>query len=236
MAPLSLSLLLALASPAVAGDAETWTAAFFQVAPTPGPTGPRLWTDLHMRRSAAGVVGLIRPGFGWQITPWASVWAGYAWIPTAADEAPLSQEHRAWEQVIFQGRFDRLSMSGRLRQEQRVRVGEPEVNHRLRLMPRVGVQLAGPLSLHVWDELFLSFNPTEWFDVGGYDQNRAFVGLSVDGFKGFRVEAGYLNIDLERGDASANNHALAVNLFFNLGPMAPKPASDQDPKPPEAAR
>jgi hypothetical protein len=127
-------------------------------------------------------------------------------------------------------------MSGRLREEQRVHVGDPEVNHRLRVMPRFGVQLAGPLSLQVWDELFLSFNRTEWFDVGGYDQNRAFAGLSVDGFKGFRVEAGYLNIDLERGEASANNHALAVNLFFNLGVKERKKSSDEDSGPTEAVR
>jgi hypothetical protein len=210
-----------------AGDAEVWSAVFAQAAPTPGPTGLRLWLDLHARRSAAATVGLIRPGVGWQIQPWISLWAGYAWVPTAADDAPLTQEHRVWEQAIVQHKVSRVSMSLRLREEQRFRVGEPgDVSHRLRIAPRVGVQLAGPVSLQVWDEVFVAWNETAWFPVHGYDQNRFFIGPSFEGFKGFRVEVGYMNHHQSRGEATTDNHVAMVNLFFNFGPRAPKPKED----------
>jgi hypothetical protein len=213
-----LPLLLTLSAPALADDVESWSAVFFTAAPAPEASGFRLWTDLHFRRTATSTVGIVRPGVGWQITPWFSVWAGYAWVPTKPDGLELVHEHRGWEQLIFQHRHDRLAFSARVRQEQRVRPGEAQVNHRTRLMARFGVTLGGPVSLQVFDELFVSYNPTDWFDVAGYDQNRFFVGPSFDAFKGARVEVGYFNNHLARGGSAVMNHAVAINLFFHVQP------------------
>lgn len=215
---LALSALLA-ASPARADDAEIWVAGFAQVAPNANPTGLRFWVDVHDRRSAAGTTVIARPGVGWQVGRGFSVWGGYAWVPTLPDEGEATFEHRAWEQLSGQVPLGPVTLSLRVREEQRFRQGAEGVQHRLRVAPRVGVKVYGPISIQAWDEVFLSWNETEWFPVAGYDQNRLFVGPAFDGFRGFRAELGYLNHDLARGDASANNHALAVNLFFSLAPQ-----------------
>jgi hypothetical protein len=201
-----------------ADDGEIWVGAFVQAAPSANPAVPRLWLDLHDRRNAAGSLAIVRPGIGWQLGPGLSVWAGYAWVPTLPDEADMTQEHRVWQQVSGQWPVGPVTVSLRLREEQRVRVGAEGLQHRLRVAPRVGVKIAGPVSVQVWDEVFLSWNETEWFPVRGYDQNRFFVGPGIEGMRGFRTEIGYLNHDLARGADSANNHALALNLLFSLGP------------------
>lgn len=225
---LTLAVLGAVAPPAHAVDSEVWTATFLQVAPTGGPTGPRFWLDLHARRNAAAMTGIVRPGLGWQVARPLSVWAGYAFVPSDPDDGPATLEHRAWEQASAAHTVDRVALSLRVRQEQRVRTGEPQVHHRLRAMPRVGVRIDGPVSLQVWDEVFLSYGATPWFDVAGYDQNRAFVGAGVEPASGWRVEAGYLNLDLARGPDSANQHVALVAVFANLGPR-PEPAAPDDP-------
>lgn len=204
------------ATPARAQDKEIWTAAMFQAAVDPGPTGFRLWLDLHDRRNAAGSTFIVRPGVGWAVTPWLSVWGGYAWIPQDPDEGDPVSEHRAWEQVVLGHNLGRVAGSLRIRQEQRFR--DEEINHRTRALGRVGVKLAGPVSLQVWDEVFFSFNETSWFPYEGYDQNRFFVGPAVEGFKGFRLEAGYLNHDLARGETSANNHIFLMSAAFSIVP------------------
>jgi hypothetical protein len=204
--------------PSLGEDVEVWTATFVQVAPDPAPTGLRGWLDLHARRSDAGAVGIVRPGVGWQLSPGASVWGGYAWVPVDADGAPATHEHRAWQQLTLQRTRPTVSVGLRVREEQRIRAGEDGMSHRLRVLPRVGLRLRGPLSLQVWDEVFVAWNETGWFPVKGYDQNRFFVGPAIEGFRGFRVEVGYLNLDLARGDASTNHHAAAMNLFLALAP------------------
>lgn len=200
------------------GDAEVWAGAFVQASPTAKPTGPRFWLDVQDRRSSSGTVVLARPGLGWQVTPWMSVWAGYAWVPTFPDEGELSQEHRAWEQVQFNLTEGPFSYSLRLREEQRVRVGEPGLSHRLRAAPRVGVQISRAVSMQVWDELFVAWNQTDWFPVRGLDQNRAFVGPAFHGGPRVRMELGYLRQDLFRGEASVTNHIVATNLFVAIAP------------------
>jgi hypothetical protein len=144
------------------------------------------------------------------------VWGGYGWIAQDADEGELVSEHRAWEQLVLGHAAGRLSASLRVRQEQRLR--EEELNHRGRALARLGVKLVGPVSIQVWDEAFFSFNGTAWFPYQGYDQNRFFVGPSIEGFRGFRLEVGYLNHDLARGEASANNHVLLMSAAFSIMP------------------
>ena len=199
-------------------DLEVWTATFVQVAPDASPTGLRGWLDLHARRNDAGAVGIVRPGVGWQLSPKVSVWGGYAWVPVDPDGADATQEHRAWQQLTLQRTRPTLSLGLRVREEQRLRSGADGISHRLRVLPRLGLRLRGPLSLQVWDEVFVAWNETDWFPVRGYDQNRLFVGPAIEGFRGFRVEVGYLNLDLARGDASTNHHAAAMNLFLAMAP------------------
>lgn len=213
-----------LTAPEAHADTQAWSALFLNVAPTPGPTGPRLWLDLHARRRSDGILGIIRPGFGWQVTPWFSAWAGYDYVPNAIDEGATIETHETWEQVIFSHRVpDLVGLTLRLREEQRFRVAAPDVGHRVRILARSAFDVLGGFGWSLWDEAFVGFNGTEWGNVLGFDQNFAFTGPAWDSHKGFRVEAGYLNLLVHRtpteDDPSAVsvNHVVAVNVLLTLG-------------------
>ncbi|HMV68590.1 MAG TPA: DUF2490 domain-containing protein, partial [Myxococcota bacterium] len=199
---------------------DVWAGQTLTIAP--GPTGLRLWLDLHERRTPSAFTAIVRPGVGWQATPWLSLWAGYAWVPTDADDGPTVHEHRAWEQVILQHKVDPVSLQLRLRQEQRVRHGQPGVSHRLRALARSNIAISGPVGVALWDEMFVGFNDPGWLGYVGFDQNRAFVGPYLEGPRGVRWELGYMNQAIPRRDGLQVHHVVAVNLFFSWGP-APKP-------------
>lgn len=209
-------LMLALVAQAeVVDDAGVWSAVFVQPNLHPArDTGPELWFDLHGRANLnGGMAGIVRPGVGWVVAPGVGVWVGYAWIGTATVSATLRHEHRAWQQLTLGKAWGPVSVGGRLRQEQRVRgVGEP-VGHRVRLLGRVAVSLGGPWTVVGSDELFLGYHRTDW-QPAGFDQNRAFVGFGlVAKEQGFRVEAGYQNVFLNRAPDDTALHTAAVNLF-----------------------
>ena len=72
------------------------------------------WFDLQGRRSPGSTTLIVRPGLGYVIRPWVTVWLGYAWIPEFIDEtgeridvdvgvgSNLACQH---DQVVFQQRF-----------------------------------------------------------------------------------------------------------------------------------
>lgn len=202
---------------------DVWGGQFVVLAPTPGKTGPRFWLDLHERRTPSGFTAIIRPAFGWQATPWFSVWAGYAWVPTDPDGADTVHEHRAWEQLIFQHKTGPALLQLRLRQEQRFRQGEAGVGNRLRVFGRVNAAVSGPFGLAMWDEAFFQFNDPGWVGYTGFDQNRAFFGPYLEGPPGVRLEVGYMNQYLQRPEgASQDHHVVAFNLFISWGPKEKK--------------
>ncbi len=215
--PLAL-LLGALASAQTTHDLATWTSVGL-LANLHGdrPSGPRLWTDLHARRTDASFTGIVRPGLGWDLADWITVYAGYAWIPqvgeSTADE--LLSEHRAWEQLLLQRRVGELTLGLRPRLEQRFLEAQPEVGHRLRLWGRAAVPVGGDLSLVLTDEVFLGLGATAW-SPSGFDQNRLFVGPALPVSEVGRVELGYTNTFLARETGDTVLHVVSANLYLNL--------------------
>lgn len=198
-------------------EAQVWTALAGTARLGERSTGPALWLDLHLRRGDAGTVHISRPGVGWQLSSWLSVWAGYGWIPVLLDESDTIHEHRLWQQVILAHKpTQRLSLQSRTRFEQRFVGSGDDAGFRVREFVRVGYVFAGDFGLVAWDELFLGLNEPDWGAPDGLDQNRLFVGGSVQIREEMRLEMGYLSVFLDRGDADILAHVLATNLFLSL--------------------
>lgn len=129
----------------------------------------------------------------------------------AATDHALSSEHRIWEQLLYQRKVGEGGLGGRVRVEQRF-LADGDLGHRLRLWGRTALPLAGPVSLVLTDALFLGSNETDTTS-SGFEQNRAFVGPAVPMADIGRIELGYLNICLDRGDADTMLHIVACNVF-----------------------
>ena len=187
-------------------ETQYWTAAFVtaritgEKASEPGLSG---WFDLHGRFGQDRSSAIVRPGLGYRFSGLVSGWLGYAWVPTWIDDAPTVNEHRIWEQGILQGTEGMLRYQIRPRLEQRFRQGQDDVGHRFRLFARTNWRLTSdlPLDVAIWDEAFFGLNETAWGQVGGFDQNRIFVGPAYT-VGPARFEAGYLNVVVHRLDGS----------------------------------
>jgi hypothetical protein len=164
------------------------------------------------------MLGIVRPALGLRITPDVSVWAGYAWIPTYLDEGELRNlnEHRPWQQVLYQGSVGPLSLQFRPRFEQRVREGQSDVAFRLRFFGRFNARLTQrlPLWFASTDEVFVALNDAAWGPKAGYDQNRLFLGLGYGTSP--RVEAGYLSVVIRKPSLLQVEDNVALNVFFNF--------------------
>jgi hypothetical protein len=181
--------------------------------------GPVAWLDLHARRGPDGFLGILRPAIGWRFSPSVALYGGYAWVPFYADDDGTKdvQEHRAWQQLIYQGKEGPFLLQLRPRLEERLRADE-DVAFRLRLFGRVNTELwkGAPLAVATWDEGFVQLGETSWGAPGGFDQNRLFLGLAYNVGE-VRVEPGYLNVTLRRPDDSLRiEHNFALNTFWSF--------------------
>jgi hypothetical protein len=175
------------------------------------------WLDVHARRGESGTTLILRPGLGYLIRPWVSVWLGYAWVPEFIDAtSERLDEHRIWEQLIMEHKTSYgFLFQSRSRFEQRFSRGA--VAHRFRQGARFNYQpkQSIPIGVVLWDELFLGITGNAWAKQG-FDQNRLFVGPAVFGFDGiFRAEVGYQLVNQSR-TPNRLIHILAINLFVNL--------------------
>lgn len=208
-----------IASAQDAQDFQTWSALLGSAKVDGLWPGARLWFDGHARRGGPNTIVIVRPALGQQLTDWASVWLGYAWVPNFTDD-PFERidEQRIWQQVILTGSLldGRLHGQLRTRLEQRFHETTPEIGHRIRQFARVDYRFDdSPWGVVVWDELFWGLNDPG-FAPQGFDQNRVFVGPMFRAVDGLRLEFGYLNAQLTRSGQFLLQHALALNFFVAL--------------------
>jgi hypothetical protein len=175
------------------------------------------WFDAQGRREANGSTVILRPGIGYQIRPWMSVWLGYAWVSVFDDATGTrAHENRIWEQLTLDYRnIPGFLFQSRTRFEQRFAYGD--IGHRYRQVARFNYQPKSsfPLGVVLWDEVFIGMGGSvRWTD--GFDQNRLFVGPAVFAFDGmFRAEVGYQFVYLSR-EVNRSVHLLVINLFVSL--------------------
>ncbi|WP_428153426.1 DUF2490 domain-containing protein [Brevundimonas sp.] len=180
-----------------------------------------VWFDGHARFREGGETldtTILRPGVGYRVNNRLDVWVGYANVTNRRPGLDV-EEHRLWQQATYPiAQVAGGSLTGRTRLEQRFRDGDDDTGLRLRQFVRWSRPLGGvPLSAVVSNETFFALNDTDWGQRGGFDQNRAFVGLAWAVSPKVRIEGGYLNQQIDGGpapDTSNDNLSLAAFASF----------------------
>jgi Protein of unknown function (DUF2490) len=162
---------------------------------------------------------LVRPALGYQVAPGVSVWLGYAWTPLFAPS--FRDEHRPFQQLLFEHKFGPLFLINRTRFEQRFIEGADGPSLRARHMLR-GVLRFGesPLGVAAYDEVFFTLNQPGGAPRSGFDQNRAFVGPNVALSKVVQTELGYMNNFINRPAPAEDrmNHNVMLMVFASFPP------------------
>lgn len=183
----------------------------------------RLWTEVQNRFRDISHDGeldqvLVRSALGYAVAKGFTVWLGYGYIPTFTEADKVVNEHRIWQQLLWSQDFDRWSFTSRTRLEQRFIEGADDPAWRYRQFLRLSRPLAQewPLSLVLWDEVFIHLRSVSPTIQSGLDQNRVFAGLGWQVAKPARVEVGYLNQYLDTPRLIRFNHILSLNLYLNF--------------------
>jgi hypothetical protein len=132
---------------------------------------------------------------GYRLNKVVTVWAGYTHNPQYAAGDFTVMEHRAREQVTFDG-FAKLGtgkLNGRLRLEQRWREGVDGTGWRVRPYLKYSLPIAGKTALNLSSEPFFNFNTTPFQRKIGLDKMRNLVTVSTPLTKSLTGEAGYMN-------------------------------------------
>lgn len=220
-APAMLATSMGLATPAIAATSDS-----------------QLWTNLNLnvkisdrwRLSEEGTVrfsdkrdGLyeleVNSLLGYRLNKMVTLWAGYTHNPQYASGDFTVMEHRAREQVTFDG-FAKLGsgkFNGRVRFEQRWREHVDGTGWRVRPYLKYSVPIAGKTALNLSSEPFFNFNTTPFQKRTGLDRVRNLVTVSTPLTKALSGEIGYLNQHgfVKNGPDTSDNVAyfgLALNL------------------------
>lgn len=210
----------ALPAPALAqDDAQLWTMGVAQ-----GRVGERLawYAEAQPRFTDDGSrLGqlLLRPAFGVQLGARTQALLGYAYVRTAPPGVPATEEHRAWQQLIWPitSAESGLRVNARSRLEQRTIVGASDLGWRVRQQVRAQMPLGGRdgrVAAVVWTEPFVHLNTTAWGARRGLDQWRTFVGAAVPLGGGVTLEPGYLLQRVARPGEDRSNHVLSLNVLM----------------------
>jgi hypothetical protein len=163
---------------------------------------------------------LIRPGINYQLTPKVMLTGGYAYIRSNvysehAAPAPVSYEHRLWEQAWVRYRTGKAAWSTRLRFENRfIGTGRDyRYENRFRAWQQIRVPIAPKKYFTAYDEFWFYVKPyvsNSWFD-----QNRAYTAIGFELRPTMRLETGYMNqtILVRTGTRLEFNHTFMLSLF-----------------------
>ena len=132
---------------------------------------------------------------GYRLNKVTTLWAGYTHNPQYSSGDFTVMEHRAREQVTFDG-FARIGagkLNGRVRLEQRWRENADGTGWRVRPYLKYSLPIAGKTALNLSSEPFFNLNTTPFQKKAGLDRVRNLITISTPLFKGVSGEAGYMN-------------------------------------------
>jgi len=132
---------------------------------------------------------------GYRLDKTVTVWAGYTHNPQYSGGDFTVMEHRAREQVTFDG-FAKIGagkLNGRIRFEQRWRENVDGTGWRVRPYLKYSVPIAGKTALNLSTEPFFNLNTTTFQRRAGLDRVRNLVTVSTPLTKSLTGEAGYMN-------------------------------------------
>ncbi len=165
---------------------------------------------------------ILRPGVGYALSSWASLWVGYAWAPAFVDASSTRVDVQGiWEQATFTyKKAGRLTLQARTRFEQFWSDTGSGMFPRLRQFGRFNYRRSEdvPVGLAVWDEVFFGLKSTDWAEAGFFE-NRIFAGLAIFANKSiFRIEPGYMFVNVTQGSAKILSQTLVINFFIDFKP------------------
>jgi hypothetical protein len=182
--------------------------------PASARSDEQLWTNFnatvklsdHWRLSEEGTVRFSdnRKGLyefeantllGYRLNKVVTLWAGYTHNPQYSDGDFTVMEHRAREQVTFDG-FAKLGsgkLNGRIRFEQRWREHVDGTGWRVRPYLKYSLPIAGKTAVNLSSEPFFNFNTTPFQRRTGLDRMRNLVTISTPLTKTLSGEVGYMN-------------------------------------------
>jgi hypothetical protein len=189
----------------------------------------RWWVEAQGRfreNGGAADQALARTGLGYQLTDKASVWLGFAYVGNYPNIRRNFDEYRAWQQLMIADKPSFGDVTSRTRLEQRFIEGINPVEWRLRQFVRFARPIydGSPVSVVLWDEVFVRINSPTPATPFGFDQNRGFAGLGYTFSNQLRIEVGYMNQFLlfrtlsrrEQRFDQRMNHILSLSMFLNL--------------------
>jgi hypothetical protein len=156
---------------------------------------------------------------GYRLNKSVTLWAGYTHNPQYAGGDFTVMEHRAREQVTFDGfaRIGQGKLNGRVRFEQRWREGVDGTGWRLRPYLKYSLPIAGKTAHNLSAEPFFNLNTTSFQKRPGLDRVRSMVTVSTPLTSKLTGELGYVN---QRGFVAdgpdTTDHAAYVGLALSL--------------------
>lgn len=202
-----------------------------------------LYTEYHFRRAnllSDFQQSLLRLGVEYKLSPQVSGILGYGLIHTGVyGEQPLAHplvEHRIWQQLLWKYPNRFVTVSQRLRMEERFisslhsgdKVALPveyRIRYRLQLERNYGWGTWLNRQRNFWclsNEVFANLGPGA--GLNRLDQNRFYVGLGHRFGPDWQVQAGYLRQLVVKKSAyqEEDNHTLMVMVSHTLA-SSPKP-------------
>ncbi|MFN7117408.1 MAG: DUF2490 domain-containing protein [Saprospiraceae bacterium] len=176
---------------------------------------------------------LLRTGINYHLNPQAMLTLGYCFVETYPyGDFPVRAtfpENRIWEQLQLKNQVGRFEWISRFRLEQRwsnlpvlqeniYEPGDAVYTNRFRLLNRFSLPFKGKtiedksLYLSVYDEFMINFGKNVGLNI--MDQNRAYAAIGYKIPKVGRLELGYMNQLIFKGDGIKveNNHTLQAGL------------------------
>ena len=148
-----------------------------------------------------------------------TLWAGYTHDPNYSGGDFTVMEHRAREQVTFDGiaKIGKGKLNARARLEQRWRKGVEGTGWRFRPYLKYSLPIAGKTALNLSTEPFFNLNTTAFQKQSGLDRVRNLVTVSTPLTKTLSGEAGYMNQHgFVRGGPDTSDNVAYFGLSLSL--------------------
>ncbi|KTD65979.1 DUF2490 domain-containing protein [Legionella shakespearei] len=220
---LFISLLAIYSGHATSSDSQFWTSITAMVPASKDSPKIRYWLESQNRigdEVSQLSQFILRPGIGYELTPFTSVWLGYARIYTAAPftNDPFD-ENRIWQQLLWSKRFTHWHATVRGRLEQRFMPNSIHTEWRYRHLFKGAFAIPhhDKYTFVLSDELFFHLNDFNHQNNQGFDQNRFFTGFGYKTNKNTTVEIGYLSQVINRiGRENYSGNNLLISLLVNI--------------------
>lgn len=158
---------------------------------------------------------------GYKLSKAVTIWAGYTHDPQYAGGDFTVMEHRGRQQVTFDNiaKIGRISISARMRMEERWRDGVDGTAWRLRPYVKLVMPFreGGKTALVLSHESFFDLNKTNFQRVQGEERMRNMIAITTPVAKNVNAEIGYLHQHGFRPDADdSNDNVASFSMSFSF--------------------